>query len=832
MAARGQAKSSRGLTPSQVRQLFVVVVAVAVCFLLVELYYLRADCRLGALTGCPRTRDSSRHGEERVPEKRVQSSRQQTQSPKKEDNPQRKNRNLGNASGNKWIIADVTSGQCKGQLKAPPGWKVVRASQAQGEHSGTPMTLPADLKDVRDVWLDPQQEWVKRDAFLAVISQGAAQILETDCSLPVREVVQLMEEQTRRRHGMMYNETLLFNPYAHFGAWALAPRAALATGLWNNSQLFHVREFSRVFLRHVLSHQSPDAVLMFKSLAWAGVRFEPSSAPVYVGQGSFSPVVPGSSLYQPEAFWAMLDPCESSPPGHCRVVWRLIQQRLFRELDAFSGYYQLGGSPTQQSAPPRKREKPHSEGDSSLMNIVEFLDAWQCEAEYQFFQCFTFLLDQLQEKGYFTQEQKDAVKEFTSAIQSLGTPEPTRVKTPWRGIRKVGEFRVKLGSVRTTLEKERKEKVLTNVLVNSVPSRCRLSPSKGHYLPARQWLKPAMEDVVLVVSFNKVTYFWKNVAFLETNFRPYFKHIAYCVTNMTDIVKGDRRKILGHVTLVEGMTSYWYLMHGCATVLMQMKIPGIKGYVQIGDDTLLNPWNLFNAPHDVIYLHNFGNVINAWTHFVKPNWKWWRLPDGRCPLLKVMTDLEEVSGVSQEQLLAWAGTSAKIPARDRRHHTFTEIKGGDKRKPPPVTHCETLNGSEVWTKPTPKQAARFLHNYYKVNNMSGYFVGKTQDFFYIPEFLADDYIAMSRLFMRHQIVVELALHTILMGLAGPDHIRYIQGQSLWKADCDVPEKFFNASHFYLHPFKTNTFTLRPRLNNWYCDVYLKTLVDSLKTFRP
>ena len=65
----------------------------------------------------------------------------------------------------------------------------------------------------------------------------------------------------------MYNDTVVFNPYAHFGAWEAEPRAhkghALGTGRASeaNSRVYYVREYDSVLVKHGLSDKSDDVVV-------------------------------------------------------------------------------------------------------------------------------------------------------------------------------------------------------------------------------------------------------------------------------------------------------------------------------------------------------------------------------------------------------------------------------------------------------------------------------------------------------------------------------------------------------------------------------------------
>ena len=106
-------------------------------------------------------------------------------------------------------------------------------------------------------------------AYLAAVTHGARLLLDADCSAPLAEAARVLQGRPLRDTGLLYNQTLLFNPYAHFGAWSAAPRAVgEGSGgrdrgwgsLAGNSRLYFVRDFDNVLVRHALSDRSDDVV--------------------------------------------------------------------------------------------------------------------------------------------------------------------------------------------------------------------------------------------------------------------------------------------------------------------------------------------------------------------------------------------------------------------------------------------------------------------------------------------------------------------------------------------------------------------------------------------
>ena len=598
----------------------------------------------------------------------------------------------------KWIIVDVSSPHCQGhgRFQVPRGWKVILAretTQPMNDSWSWLDTLPLDTDGGQSVGGGGEAPMLKNAAYLAAILRGGRLLLDTDCSLSAAQALNVLHVTGASQHGLVYNDTRLFNPYAHFGAWASVPWAAGSTGPLNNSRTYYIRDLHRVPVKHALSDKSRDAVVVEgnneRTTKGVGVTFDSSAPPVYLGRGSFAPAVAASSLYQQQALWGLLLPCVSPTPA-CHVLRQLFLQRLLWELDAFSAYYQLSSSvvgsrsgynPATRSAPasqplhasqsplasqspsasqsppqspsssqsppqspsasqsppqfpsasqsppqspsasqsppqsPSAAQSPHSFQPAPALDVpalAEVLDAWTCKASLTFYGCFQSLADHLREKSYIQQQDHRLVRLWIKTLRSSRLPEPTRVARPWRGDRRLGEVKVTLGSLWQRVQSRGTRGVhdLWRQSVQPVIERCRVNDTS--WLPSPDhWISPLMDDIVLIVVFNKLQYVWPNMAFLETIHRPFFKHIVYCVTDVDPASRGPRYEAWYHVVLLEGLSDGWYLMYGCVTSVMQMKLAGARGYLMIGDDTLLNTWNFLNLSRDVILQRRGGRIFHA-----------------------------------------------------------------------------------------------------------------------------------------------------------------------------------------------------------------------------
>ena len=600
------------------------------------------------------------------------------------------------SSHDKWVIVDVTSPHCQrqGRFQAPEGWKVILAREAthsNNDNLSLLYTLFSDPSASQGVGEGGEGPMLKNAAYLTAILRGVRHLLDTDCSLSAVHVLHVTRPS---RHGLLYNDTRLFNPYAHFGAWASVPRAVSAGGHPNNSKTYYIRDFHSVAVKHALSDTSRDAVSVLSnngaSKHGVGVTFDPSTPPVFLGRRSFAPAVAASSLYQQQALWGLLLPCVSPTPA-CHVLRQLVLQRLLWELDAFSAYYQLPASVVRSNLSadgPASQSPPYLPGP--VLNVAalsSLLDAWTCDTNLTFYGCFRSLADLLYKEGYLQQQDHQLVLVWIKALHSPGLTEPARVAHPWSGRRRVGEVKVRLGSLQHRVQSRGEDGLqqLWQQSVQPVIERCSISDAGWLPSPAL-WTSPIIDDIVLIIVFNVNNYFWPNLAFLETVHRPFFKHIVYCVSDSDQLSSAREYEAWHHVILVEGLSDGWYLMYGCVTSVIQMNLAGVKGYLMIGDDTLLNTWNLFNMSRDVITQHKKSHPRHA-DNPKSPGWMWWPMEIGRCAIVRGLAGLEKISGLSSQQLLAL------IPGWNHSHTTLTFTHILEKQWMDLT--CGQLQGSEV-----------------------------------------------------------------------------------------------------------------------------------------
>ena len=103
------------------------------------------------------------------------------------------------------------------------------------------------------------------------------------------------------------------------------------------------------------------------------------------------------------------------------------------------------------------------------------------------------------------------------------------------------------------------------------------------------------------------------------------------------------------------------------------------------------------------------------------------------------------------------------------------------------------------------------------------------DLLYLPHFLAAEYVTFSRYFLKNTVIVELALPTILYGIAKRSDMVQVKGSVLWYPNHRAaPHSFFNRSHFYIHPFKFKANLDQKEPRQFFCGVYMEILISELE----
>ncbi|XP_025091622.1 uncharacterized protein LOC112562545 isoform X2 [Pomacea canaliculata] len=274
-------------------------------------------------------------------------------------------------------------------------------------------------------------------------------------------------------------------------------------------------------------------------------------------------------------------------------------------------------------------------------------------------------------------------------------------------------------------------------------------------------------DVLLIVDFNSPN-LYSVIPYLELLYRRHFADILYCgdgLETLKDIIV--QKNITFPVNFLHISNHAWQMKYRCLEYAMKM-CGDYKGYLLIGDDTLVNVKTLRALGEDRVLLgKDFLRWVVNTTQF-KSSWMWWGNEGGRNAMLGVLNEL--------------------VYRAVHEHDVF---------------------------------AKQFLHRYYTFINSSTIFYRVATDFVYVPTRLAPFFIYMTSLFRKYGANIELAMPFFACGLAHPNDIVLANEQDLWGGNRGKAVQLFTSDILYLHPFKYGTDFKTPAGQEFICKKYLR-----------
>ncbi|XP_050416564.1 uncharacterized protein LOC126830245 isoform X2 [Patella vulgata] len=283
------------------------------------------------------------------------------------------------------------------------------------------------------------------------------------------------------------------------------------------------------------------------------------------------------------------------------------------------------------------------------------------------------------------------------------------------------------------------------------------------------WKQPIIDDIALIVTYNEPK-FYHNINFTQLIHRPYFKHLIICGPNITTFYRTINFMDIPSVTFLKGykdVANSWTLMYKCTMLAIEIHL-GVKGYLQIGDDVLLNSWNVLNLPRDRFWIINNYETVNRLSN--KAKWAWWK------------------------------------SYRYRTNTLLNKIKTS--------AGNENLHNEKT-----------FWKNFIDATGSEDKALVKSTDFYYIPSKYSSQFLYYADLFYEANIMNELAVGTIILGLVSKSDVKWINGSTLWGGNRNHSYKFFNPQHTFIHPVKHSKLLYYKEYTSFLCDIYLQYMTN-------
>ncbi|ESO82605.1 hypothetical protein LOTGIDRAFT_155619 [Lottia gigantea] len=469
--------------------------------------------------------------------------------------------------------------------------------------------------------------------------------------------------------------------------------------------------------------------------------FQEQAPPIFLPFDTLVSIVIDNILFRYDAFWAFVSFKNES-------VWSVWVQKLLQELGESVMYI------------PGLNQGVLDCRETSIPRMPTYLKSWKCTERSTFFSCVLSLTNFMIEKSILRTVEYQSVAEWLDHLLNNGYEQPALVQLDHKQESLEPSYNVfHIPSYMNPIDN----------LDDTFKSICVKGISKCHKVqPSTVTFEPL--NILLVIVFNRAGHY-QSLDYLESIYRPYFKHILYCGTDINNffLTFDKLKKPVSFLELEAGGFSNGEQGYQCVQLAIKMNYD-VDGYFHVADDVLLNIWNLRNISTDKIWFQQSMRPANLTQPTVpdvwrNPNWWPWNSGRGRSAVERAI------------------GTVRNLSLRDVMAKKF----------------LETLA----------RNAGGLNRVFYEVS-----------DIFYIPSVLAKHFVYFASVFYSNNVYLEIAVPTIINGLAEKKDIVMINGSYLWYQDRASYRETFNYSNIFMHPVKPEPCLKDKHCMEFLCKKYL------------
>ncbi|KAK6179930.1 hypothetical protein SNE40_012177 [Patella caerulea] len=604
--------------------------------------------------------------------------------------------------------------------------------------------------------------------YLYAISNGAEAIYDLDDTIQLLTDLDDLVNPEAFEYGLQYNGNVVFNSFKHFGQSTIWPRGFPLNKLSENgTNSYFVSAVKKPSILQMLSDGDPDIDSVFRwsikptNAAW-NISFDSATPPVVIPPLVFTVINSQTALFRYDALWALVLPVSPSYQ-HSDVIRGYWAQRLLWEIGGYVGCY----PPNAYQITNNKSYAQAEDSRGSSFNptkLVEFLIEWKCPVERTFFECVSLLSEKLAEAGYWQQDDHLLVQAWIDELETSSYKEPKR--KPFIDKNAANHTNSVIYEPVDTVNLKRSQQSKWNQLLG-ITSLCK---NTSYQIKRTSLASVTFPNILLVVMFNIP--FYDNIPYLQLMYGVTFTHIVYCGPNIERFLKASNN-FTNKVTFVESVVDEGYSVYTCLSAAIKMNFD-VQGYLAIGDDTLLNSWNIHKFPLDKIWFHSDITRLHKGN---RSQVHWWQKPIGQDAMNKAWKLLHSVSAKDIDLK----------PVVDKFVHTLL-----------------ANNASEDGA-------------------MAGF-----SDIMYIPSKYKKDTIFLLDVFARFKVFLEIAIATLVNGLEDKNNFINLEEQYLWydgKRN-KIPE-LFKPNDTYLHPVKLSQ--IKTKLKNFFCETYFPLTLNEIRT---
>ncbi|KAK3762857.1 hypothetical protein RRG08_027638 [Elysia crispata] len=742
----------------------------------------------------------------------------------------------------KWIVLDGGHQPCSDvtvYTAGQPDWHVMLVNNGD-----------AAVKGCRPEVCQVQYVSDLNQAYLKAISYGAGVIVLADCLSRYPQLDQDFRLNDLYQYGMYYNATNMFNPYHYAGYEAVFPKVNSAwdrpingqpdgstplTPPTPNAEMYFLSDFGRVSFRQGF-RLGEDICACEDASSFDPTGEEILNNPVVVGDNTLVHLGTGPYVALPDAFYWLFVPRGLS--GDALESFRTFWLHALKKAGLIhTGYFRtnallasLGGDSSKSLKPCVNVTNPrtsvdmtsgniHSPFSATLRTAFHCVQHTSCMSHMDETACATHLsvevlrcLTPVGLEESYIQDHIKALSAWFTKLQKLKVPLPQprplpvaeQIKNTFKVKYNLNRQQLYRSSKPNSAAKTRELQEIKRSVIDPMVKKCPNLTHSGFRFPD-SWTSRYTKnsDIALVVTVN-YEFLYKTIAHVEFVHRQSFRFILYCGPNMTafnSFVK--QHGGLDHVTFIDGGWSGsngWHTIYRCLTLVMKMRLP-VKGYLQVGEDVLINSKNLASQPRDKVMILKYYSKRNLSVVEETENWYHWNKPWGREALINLMAQLRTSAK------FASSSTDARTIFGDDVYGLSNE----EFRSPVPGRTSRDLK----------RATSRFLENYSANIGSLDIVIHRATDFFFVPETWREDYIILAEIFQYTGVIIEFAFPMLHLGMIRKENANYVRGASLWREERSAPWKFYHENLAFLHPFKSMKNLETHEGREFFCDNFLE-----------
>ena len=494
--------------------------------------------------------------------------------------------------------------------------------------------------------------------------------------------------------------------------------------------------------------------------------------PVY----KITPYNSQNTFFHYEAFWSLYLPITVS--FRLTDIWRSYwAQRLLWLLNGTVSFYGPNAVQFRNSHSYLKDFEEEQDMYLKTEKLVKFLYEWRCRKN-KFYACVLDLSYQMALKQFWKTEEVDSIKNWLNDLNKIGYQEPTIVNYEYDSSFKMNRhflnenkdptyFKVRYtpkyqkaiefdnyccdGKQMSVYDRFESIKYLENF--------CSLSNYSLKYNSTSVLeTKANTQNIILIVTFNfepnEV-----NIKLIKNTYEVHFRNIIFCGRNITKLLNNEKNKDskrFDSFTLVDAELNDGFHHYHCMAKAYELNF-NTAGYLLMSDDVLLKYWKLMPLDVNKIWYYDqiiCNRVLNINAHLVNCQQK-----HAHMCMIAAYNFFNHIESIRN-------GT---LKESDENLGIINEF---------------LIN----------------LNKHADVKANATKFCFLASDIFYLPRAKLKAYHYLSGLLTKFNVVLELAVPTMLAGLDTDKSIEIIGGLYYWMG---VLFDFANYKHmnFFAHPAK-------------------------------